>query len=162
MAQEPMAAIDIEIGAYDEVEQEANRKLAPNTYMVNVKAMPEVRYAKASGNAYLAWQLETIDCEDPADNGFVIFHNTPVQGKGRTIFFRFAEAFGMKWEGGTLTSEFLESFVGEEVFVTTSIRTWEGKDQVDVKSVSAKDQSQTGSTNIKFQNYGGGSGAFGG
>jgi hypothetical protein len=113
MAEDYAGAIDIEVGSYDELEEEMNRKLAPGWYTVKVDAMPEVKYSK-NNEPYLAWRLSTVGNSDDADNGFVIYNNTMLAGKGKPMFVRFVEAFDQRWEGTSVTSEFLEGFIDAE------------------------------------------------
>jgi hypothetical protein len=109
------ASIDIAIGSYDEVQDEVNRKLEPGWYNFTVDALPEVRYSQKNNDPYLAWRLKVVGADDPADNNFTIFHNTMLAGKGKGMFVRFCEAFGHRWEGSSVTTDFLEEFIAQEV-----------------------------------------------
>ena len=132
-----LGALDIEIGSYDEVEAEANKILAPGIYRFAIQKLPVVKHSKEKGNPFLAWELKTIDCADPADNNFTIFYNTPLEGKGRGIFLRFCNACGKVWEGNRLTGAFIETFLGVELMGEVSIREYQGKEQNELKSVQA-------------------------
>jgi|10_taG_2_1085330.scaffolds.fasta_scaffold10426_7 hypothetical protein len=130
-----LPALDIEMGEYDDVEEEANKKLDPGPYRVRIVQEPEARFGQDSGKQYLAWRLQTVDCADPDDNNFTLFYNTPLEGKGRVIFFKFIESLGQRWEGSRISTEFLQGLVGLEFNVEVGIRTWNDQESNEVKRV---------------------------
>jgi len=132
------SALDIDIGDYDDLDAEVNKKLDPGQYTVRVAAPPESKFGQESGKQYLAWRLETVDCDDPADNNYSLFFNTPLEGKGRAIFFRFIEALGQRWEGSRVTSDFLDGLVGLECTATIGIRTWNDQESNEITRVLPK------------------------
>lgn len=134
---EGLPALDIEMGEYDDMEEEANKKLDPGPYRVRISQSPEAKFGQDSGKQYLSWRLVTVDCADPDDNGFMLFYNTPLEGKGRVIFFRFIESLGQRWEGGRIDTAFLEGLVGLEFNVEVGIRTWNDVESNEVKRVLA-------------------------
>lgn len=133
MSEEGLGALDIEVGDYDEVEAEVNKLLDPGDYQVRVADVPESRFGQASGKQYLAWRVVTVGAEDPENNNYSLFFNTPLEGKGRGIFFSFITALGMRWEGSRITSEFIEGLVGLECIAEVGIRTYEGRESNEVK-----------------------------
>ena len=134
-ATEGLPALDIEMGEYDDLESEANKKLDPGPYRVRIAGPPEARFGQESGKQYLAWRLQTVECSDPADNNFTLFYNTPLEDKGRVIFFKFIEGLGQRWEGSSVTTEFLEGLVGLEFNVEVGIRTWNDQESNEVKRI---------------------------
>lgn len=122
----------VEVGTFDEVEEKANRVLNPGEYTVRIVQARHKQGAKAQ---YLGWQLEVVDALDPDDNGFMVFHNTPIEGRGIGMFTNFCAACGQKWQGGTITPAFVESLYGLELRVETGLREYDGKPQVDVKKI---------------------------
>lgn len=136
MAPEEIMFDPVEIGDWDEAVEKANKVLIPGEYRVRIQSAKHDTGPKAR---YLGWRLETIDCPDPEDNGIILFYNTPIEGRGFSMFTDFCQALGVRCEGGAVTPDFVKSLYGSELTVETSITQNPNtkKDQSNVKSVVA-------------------------
>ena len=131
MAEESALTFDpVEVGDFDEAEEKANRVLVPAQYNTKIVKATHGQGDKAQ---YLRWQLETLDCEDPEDNGFMLWHSTPIEGRGIGILIDFCNALGVKWPEGQVTPEWVEEQYGSELTVETGIGNFEGRDRSEVK-----------------------------
>ena len=109
----------------------------PDVYRARIDSVQHKQGPKAQ---YLGWRLKTIDCVDPDDNDYTLFFNTPIEGRGLGMFTDFCTACGVRWEGGVITPDFVNSLKGLELNVETSITVNPntGKDQTNVKKCVAQ------------------------
>jgi hypothetical protein len=124
----------VEVGDFDEVEAAMNRVLAPAEYQVRIVKAVHGRGEKAQ---YLRWTLEVVDAIDPEDNGFMLWHSTPIEGRGLGILTAFCHAVGQKWQT-PLSPEWVESLYGLELNVEVTIGEWQGKARNEIKKVIAQ------------------------
>ena len=124
----------VEVGDFDDAVEKANKQLIPAVYRVRIE---KAKHGQGDKAQYINWQLNTLDCPDPEDNDFTLFHITPIEGRGFRIFTDFCQALGVRWEGGSVTPDFIQSCYGLELNVETSIEEYEDKPQTRVKKVVA-------------------------
>ena len=125
----------IEVGTYEEVDEKVNKVLTPGIYSVRIVSATHGQGEKAQ---YLRWKLEVVDAVDPEDNGFSLWHSTPIEGRGLGILNAFCNAIGRRWQGRQITPEWVESLFGLELNVEISIREYEGRAQNEIKKAIAK------------------------
>lgn len=138
MAEDTAVMFDpIEVGDFDEAVEKANKVLPPSNYRCRVVSAQHKRGPKAQ---YLGWRLEVIEAAEVDDNGYTLFYNTPIEGRGLGMFTDFCMALGVRWEGGVITPDFVNNLYGLELTVETSITTNPNtnKDQTNVKKVIAQ------------------------
>lgn len=97
-------------------------EVTPGTYTVVIKDC-EVKESK-KGATYLKWTLETINCDEPKNNGQNIWTNTMISGRGA---FRFKELYSAATgEEYDSTEQFdTDMLLSKELNVTVE----DGKDQ---------------------------------
>lgn len=88
--------------------------LSPGQYTVSI-AECDVKESK-KGAQYLKWKFETIDCDEPKDNGQSIWTNTMITGRGA---FRFKDLYtAATGEEFDATAEFdTDMLLGKELSV---------------------------------------------
>ena len=123
----------VDVGDFDEVEEKLNRVLVPGEYDVRIVSAQHAQGAKAQ---YLGWCLEVIDSIDPEDNGFTLFYNTPIEGRGLGILISFCNALGMKFPS-PITSDWVESLYGLELNVEVGVGEYMGNTRNEVKKAIA-------------------------
>lgn len=124
----------VEVGDFDEVDEQLNRVLVPAEYTVRIVNAVHGRGEKAQ---YLRWQLEVIDAIDPEDNGFPLWHSTPIEGRGLGILTAFCHAVGQKWQT-PISPEWVESLYGLELTVEVTIGEWQDKPRNEIKRAIAQ------------------------
>jgi hypothetical protein len=93
---------------------EAAEDLAPGTYQVRITNCEEK--TSQAGNTYLKWTLDTINEQDPKNNGRKLWHNTMLSGKGVIMLKRFWDA---ATDGADMGTQFdSEQLLGKELSVT--------------------------------------------
>ena len=130
--EEALSFNPVEVGDFEEALETANKILVPGVYRTRIV---KATHGQGPKSQYLMWQLETLDCQDPEDNGQMLFYITPIEGRGFNIFTDFCQALGVKWEGRQITPEFAESVYGLEVNVETGIEEYEKKPRARVKKI---------------------------
>ena len=123
----------VDVGDFDEVEEKLNRVLVPGEFHVRIVSAQHAQGAKAQ---YLGWRGEVIDAIDPEDNGFTLFYNTPIEGRGLGILISFCNALGMKFPS-PITSDWVESLYGLELNVEVGVGEYMGNTRNEVKKAIA-------------------------
>jgi hypothetical protein len=124
----------VDVGDFDEVEEKINRVLVPGEFHVRIVSADHRQGAKAQ---YLGWRLEVIDSADPEDNGYTLFYNTPIEGRGIGILVSFCNALGTKFPT-PLTAEWVESLYGLELDVEVTVGEYNGNTRNEVKKAIAQ------------------------
>jgi len=101
---------------FDEIKDE----VAEGTYRVVVTKGEQGEYK--TGTQYVNWHLNTVDEEDPKNNGRTIFHKTPITGKGAFLTQKFYRAVTGEQVAGAFDTEQL---YGRQCVVTIG----EGRDR---------------------------------
>lgn len=91
---------------------EALDSLPPGEYKVRVTDS-ELKTSQA-GNEYLNWKLSTFGSDDSRMNDRVIYHSTPISGKGAGILKQFLKAVGVDPTGGNFDTDMVH---GKELAV---------------------------------------------
>ena len=101
---------------FDEVKDEVGE----GTYRVLVTKGEHGEYK--TGTQYVNWHLNTVDEQDPKNNGRTIFYKTPITGKGAFITQKFFRAV----TGSPVSGDFdTEQLYGKACVVTIGM----GKDK---------------------------------
>jgi hypothetical protein len=128
------AFMPVDVADYDAAVEKADYVLVPGEYKVTIEDWNHGQGAKAQ---YIAFKLKTLDAPNPDDNGITLTLFAPIEGAGFSIFTRFCQAVGQKWEGRQVTPEFCDSVIGSELMVETSLETYQGEERAKVKKCIA-------------------------
>jgi hypothetical protein len=114
--------------------EECSDPIEPGTYKVRVTKASPGKWK--TGTEYVGWEMETVDSEDPKNNGRKVFHKTPSHGRGAI----FLKQFIMAANGEALSGPFnTEDLLGKELRVSLVNGTNQEGDPsgyMEVKSVS--------------------------
>lgn len=107
----------IEVGkSFEDAERESRIKPLPNgEYRVQVVSA-EVK-TSGKGEPMIDWRLDLAG--NPEFNGRVLFHTTPLAGRGIGLMSAFAKATGKPWAGTGIDTD---AYIGSELRVETKIQ----------------------------------------
>lgn len=134
---EGAAFTPVEVGDFDEAVEEDNKVLAPGMYQATIMGWKHSYGKTEKKTQYIGWRLETVNCPDPEDNGYTLWYNTPIEGRGKSMLIRFCQALGQRWEGDAFTPDFCDSLIALEVTVETAITTYNNKQRCEIRRAIA-------------------------
>lgn len=109
---------------------ETAEDITPGEYQVRITGVTEK--TSQAGNTYLKWTLDTINEQDPKNNGRKMWHNTMLSGKGVIMLKRFWDA---ATGGADMGDQFdSEQLLGKELSVTINLN---DRGYTEVKAVKA-------------------------
>ncbi len=112
---------------------EIHENVTPGWYPVRIVGS-DLRTSQNKGTQYIAWTMEIVDPTSEF-NGWNLFNNTPIEGRGAAMLKQFLRAadFEPEEDGGFST----EDVIGHELEVRVEHREYEGRVQDNVTSVRA-------------------------